>query len=234
MMPDGNTMLLHDVFGGIQVIKNVQNPSEVFIYKKLQITPWNDKCETLGGKGNFLYNNRYYLTAGWINSKIFCIDMENEYSFETFVFETPLLFKSDDLVVDKEEKFAITACYETEGYFAIVDIKKREVVKTIPSGKGTCGLTMSCDQRYVFSSNDGENSITCLDVKDWTTRKFSCDEGFKKLGIDGYIQGISMGMDNCVYVYGCSGNGAIVRFKPFDKNPTYEISFPGSKIIGIC
>ena len=55
------------------------------------------------------------------------------------------------------------------------------------------------------------------------------DNGFAKLGIKGYIQGISCGKSNEIYVYGCSGNGAIVRFTDIIKSSRYEISYPGGK-----
>jgi hypothetical protein len=58
----------------------------------------------------------------------------------------------------------------------------------------------------------------------------SAREGFEKLGITGYIQGISIGRNDEVYVYGCSGNGALVRFEDVTSSPRWTISYPGGKL----
>lgn len=234
VLPDGETMLLHDAYGGIQVIKNIQTPSKLCVYKRLPVTPWNDQCLTLGGKGNFIRNNRYYLVAGWENSSVYALDLENDYQYFEFVQPVPQLYRSDDLVISADETHAVAACYGAQGFFSIIHLASRQVVQTIPSGNGTCGLTMSAGQRYVFSSNDGEDAIVRLDMKDWTTRKFSCRPGFESLGLKGYLQGISIGTDDSIYVYNCSGDGAIAHFIPNGDSMDYHIASPYGMAKGAC
>jgi len=227
MLPDGDTMLLHDAYGGIFVIKNVCNPEKAYIYKHIQVLPWNNKLETLGGKGDFLCNYRYYLCNGWMDSSMYLIDLKDDFSFSIFIEKTPDLFCSDDLVINKEQTLAFSSCYAECGYVAITDIRQRRVIGKIASGRGTCGLTMSNDKRFVVASNDGEDSITVIDTENLNSRKYSACNAFDNLGVKGRIQGITYGADNGFYVYDCSGNGALVRFYPFNESPYCEVSCHG-------
>ena len=95
---------------------------------------------------------------------------------------------------------------------------------------GTCGLTMTNDERYVIASNDQEDSISVIDtLTDEIVNTPCAREGFDALGITGYIQGISCGQDDSIYVYGCEGNGAIVRFFDVANSNKYVISYEGGK-----
>jgi WD40 repeat protein len=227
MLPDGDTMLLHDAFGGILVIKNICDPEKAYIHKLIQVRPWNDRVETLGGKGDFLDHYRYYLCNGWTDSSMYLIDIKDDYSVARFMDSTPDLSFSDDLVINREQTLAYSSCYGSSGYIAVTDIIQRKVVNKIPSGKGTCGLTLSSDKRYAVASNDGEASVTVYDTADMSKRKYSAQDAFDSLKINSCIQGISCGADDCVYVYDCGGNGALVRFYPFRQEPYCEVSYAG-------
>jgi DNA-binding beta-propeller fold protein YncE len=126
------------------------------------------------------------------------------------------------------------ACYQSPSCVAVIDLAARKVRKMIRTGRGTCGLTMTNDERYVIASNDQDDSISVIDTKtDEVIRIPSARPGFEKLGITGYIQGISIGRNDEVYVYGCSGNGALVRFEDITSSPRWTISYPGGKLSSI-
>ena len=104
----------------------------------------------------------------------------------------------------------------------------RKVIRTIPTGKGTCGLTMSNDERYVIASNDDDDSISVIDTEtDAVVNTVSARKGFEALGLTGYIQGSSDRTDDAIHVYGCSGNGALVRFTDVAGEGAYVISYGG-------
>ena len=48
---------------------------------------------------------------------------------------------------------------------AVVDLKERIVLKCLPTGRGTCGLTMTADERYVIASNDKDDSVSVIDTR---------------------------------------------------------------------
>ena len=87
--------------------------------------------------------------------------------------------------------------------------------------------------RYEFAH--GTNTVCVYDIRtlDFVTDSLvathSARQGFEDLGITGYIQGISIGRNDEVYVYGCSGNGAIVRFEDVTGAGRWTISYPGGK-----
>lgn len=220
-MPDGNTMLLHDAYGGILVIKDIQDMNNIHIYKRLNILEKDIFLYTLGGKGHFLGNGRYYLCCGWESSKIFIIDIVDNYSFDVFMDADTRLYRSDDLVISRDKTKLYAACYGNKGHVAVIDVKTRGIISVIPCGGGTCGLTMSNDERYVIASNDRDDSITIIDsLTDKPAISMTVREGFKSLGLKGTIQGISVGQGNEIYVYDCSGSGALVCFDGLPKrNP---------------
>lgn len=182
-----------------------------------------------------LSDGRYYLCNGWLQSKMYLFDRQNDFSFELFHDEDPVLYASDDLVINKEKTKAYSACRrgnENLAHVAVIDIETRKIINTIQTGVGTCGLTMTSDERYVIASNDQDDSISVIDtVTDAVVNTPCAKAGFDKLGIRGYIQGISCGKDDSVYVYGCSGNGAIVRFFDVVNSNRYVISYPGGKYV---
>ena len=228
VMPDGDTMLLHDGFGGVFVLKG--NGDKMRIHKRLDVLGTNTCRDTLGGKGHFVLEGRYYLVAAWNHGKLFTIDMQ-DYSVETFMEIQPALAMGDDLVVSRDKTKAYVACYNAQSWVAVVDIARREVVKRIPTGCGSCGLTMTNDERYVICSNDQDDSISVIDTTvDEVVATPSARPGFEKLGIKGYIQGISIGRNDEVYVYGCSGNGALVRFTDIVGKGDWAISYPEGKL----
>lgn len=213
VMPDGNTMLLHDAFGGMFILKDIEDMNKIHIHKRLDILGTHTSMDTLGGKGHFLGNGRYYLCNGWTSSRIYILDMIQNYSWEIFTDVDPILFQSDDLVISCDKTRLYSACYNTQGYVAVTDVKTRSVIKTIPAGTGTCGLTMSNDERYVIASNDGDDSITVIDTNcDEAVMTLTAKKGFMALQQQSYIQGISIGQNDEIYVYGCAGNGALVKF----------------------
>lgn len=212
VMPDGDTMLLHDAFGGVYVLKDIEDIDRIHIHKRVDALGTNACRDTLGGKGHFIGGGRYYLCAAWQQGKLFTVDMLN-YSVETFMETQPDLAMGDDLVVSRDKTKAYVACYNAPSWVSVVDIARREIVKTIPTGSGSCGMTMTNDERYAVVSSDQDDSISVIDTEvDEVVATPSAREGFEKLGITGYIQGISIGRNDEVYVYGCSGNGALVRF----------------------
>ena len=84
---------------------------------------------------------------------------------------------------------------------------------------------MTNDERYVVCSNDQEGSMSVIDTEtDEIVNKPCAEEGFRTLGLISYIQGISCGADNSIFVYGCSGNGAIVRFFDIANSNKYIVS----------
>lgn len=231
VMPDGETMLLHDAYGGIQILKDIQNMDKIHIYKRLDVLGTNTNMETLGGKGHFIGNDRYYLCNGWDSPIIYAIDMENDYAFDVFLEDAEHLYRPDDLVVSKDKTKAYSACYHDKSYVAVTDIAKRRVIGSVKTGTGTCGLTMTNDERYVIASNDRDDSISVIDTMTDKLVSTPCARaGFEKLGIIGYIQGISIGLNDEVYVYGCSGNGALVKFWDIVDDPKWMISYAGGKI----
>ncbi len=235
VMPDGNALLVHDLCGGVILINDITDMKKIHIHKRVQVIP-NGKfrCE-IGGKGNLLSDDRYYLCNGWLQSKMYLFDRQNDFSFELFHDEDSVLYASDDLVINKEKTKAYSACRrgnENRAHVAVIDIATRKIINTIQTGVGTCGLTMTSDERYVIASNDQDDSISVIDTATDTVVNTPCAKaGFDKLGIRGYIQGISCGKDDSVYVYGCSGNGAIVRFFDVVNSNKYVISYPGGKYV---
>lgn len=230
VMPDGETMLLHDAFGGIQILKGIQDMDKIHIYKRLDILGSNVNMVTVGGKGHFIENDRFYLCNGWDSPCIYIIDMENDFSFEIFMENVEHLYRSDDLVVSSDKTKAYSACYHDESYVAVIDIAERRVIDTVKTGGGTCGMTMTNDERYVISSNDRDDSISVIDTTTDKLVSTPCARtGFDNLSITGYIQGISIGVNDEVYVYGCSGNGALVKFWDILDNPKWVISYAGGK-----
>lgn len=235
VMPDGNTLLVHDLCGGVILINDITDMEKIHIHKRVQVIP-NGKfrCE-IGGKGNLLSDGRYYLCNGWLQSKMYLFDRQNDFSFELFHDEDSVLYASDDLVINKEKTKAYSACRrgnENRAHVAVIDIATRKIINTIQTGVGTCGLTMTSDERYVIASNDQDDSISVIDTATDTVVNTPCAKaGFDKLEIRGYIQGISCGKDDSVYVYGCSGNGAIVRFFDIVNSNKYVISYPGGKYV---
>ncbi len=232
-LPDGNTLLVHDLCGGVILIKDITDMDKIHIHSRTQVIPNGEfRCE-IGGKGNFIANGRYYLCNGWLQSKMYIFDVENDFSFEIFIDEDPILYASDDLVINSDKTKAYCACRRGDkdiAHVAVIDIEKRKIIKTVPTGIGTCGLTMTNDERYVVASNDKDDSISVIDtLTDEVVNTPCAKAGFEALGITGYIQGISCGKDNSIYVYGCSGNGAIVRFFDIANSNKYIISHKGEK-----
>lgn len=234
IFPDGNTLLVHDLCGGILLIKDITDMRKIKEYKRVQVIPDGKfRCE-IGGKGNFIENGKYYLCNGWEQSKMYLFDVQNDFSFETFVDTTPELFRSDDLVITKDKTKAYSACHlgtKDRSHVVVTDIAQRKILKVIPTGVGTCGLTMTNDERYVVASNDQDDSISVIDtLTDTVVNTPSAKEGFKALGISGYIQGISCAPDNSIYVYGCAGNGALVRFYDIVHKNKYVIATKEGKL----
>lgn len=232
-LPDGNTLLVHDLCGGVIVIKDITDMDKIHIHSRTQVIPDGKfRCE-IGGKGNFIENGRYYLCCGWHQSKLYLFDVENDFSFTIFIDTDERLFCSDDLVITADKKKAYCACWSRnpggkKSHVAVIDIPGRKILKTIETGVGTCGLTMTGDERYVIASNDFDDSISVIDTLiDEVVNTPCARKGFDALGITGYIQGISCGKDDSVYVYGCSGNGAIVRFIDVANSNRYMISYKG-------
>ena len=117
---------------------------------------------------------------------------------------------------------------------AVIDIEKRCIFGTIETGIGTCGLTMTNDEQYVVASNDRDDSISVVDTEtDTVISTLSARPGFEKLDIKGYIQGISVGANDEIYVYGCSGTGALVKFWDIVDEAKWKISYRGGKIHSI-
>ena len=231
VMPDGDTMLLHDAFGGIQVLKGIQDMSRIHVHKRLDILGTNTCRDTVGGKGHLIGDGRHYLCAGWDHPRLYIIDLQ-DYTFEKFM-DHPILTRGDDLVVSRDKTKAYVACYQPESCVAVIDIAARKVIKTIQTGHGTCGLTMTNDERYVIASNDQDDSISVIDTEsDSLVATHSARSGFEDLGITGYIQGISIGRNDEVYVYGCSGNGAIVRFEDITGTGKWTISYSDGAFSG--
>ena len=234
-LPDGDSMLVHDCCGGVNIIKNITDMDKIHLYKRVQVIPGGEyRCE-IGGKGHFLNDGKYYLCNGWLQSKMYLFDVENDFSFETFIDEDPILRACDDLVISHDKKKAYAACRrgnENIAHVAVIDIEKRSIVKTVPTGIGTCGLTMTNDERYVIASNDQDDSISVIDTgTDEVVNTPCAREGFDALGLTGYIQGISCGSDNSIFVYGCFGNGAIVRFFDVANSNKYIISSKEGKYV---
>jgi DNA-binding beta-propeller fold protein YncE len=226
VMPDGSTMLLHDAFGAILVLTDIQDMTRIHVAKRLQM---HDKG-TVGGKGHFIEDGRFYLVNGWDVPAIYTIDLEHDYAVDLFLEDASMLHLPDDLVVTADGGKAYSACYHPESYVAVTDIAAKKVIGKIRTGCGTCGLTMTNDERYVVASNDQDDTISVIDtVTDQVVATHSAHTGFEKLGITGYIQGISVGRDDSIYVYGCSGSGAIVRFRDVTSSGEWTISHPGGK-----
>lgn len=234
VMPDGDTMLLHDSHGGVFVLKGIRDMDRIHVHKRLDVLGTNTAGDTLGGKGHFIGDGRYYLCAAWQHGKLFAVDLQGDYAIETFMEANSALAMGDDLVVSRDKTRAYVACYHPQSWVAVVLLENRLVHKMIQTGSGTCGLTMSNDERYVIASNDQDDSISVIDTEtDAVVATPSARPGFEKLGITGYIQGISIGRDDKVYVYGCSGNGALVRFTDIIGTGGWTISYPGGKSEGI-
>ncbi len=233
VLPDRKTLLLHDQCGGVILLSDITDMEKIHVEKRIQVIPDGKyRCE-IGGKGNFTKGGKYYLCAGWTQSCIYAFDIENGFACETFIEKDERLYCSDDLVINADKTKAYTACRrgnENRAHVAVIDIEKKKIIGTIPTGVGTCGLTMTSDERYVIASNDMDDSITVIDTTTDTVVNTPCArEGFTSLGLTGYIQGISCGSDDSIYVYGCSGNGAIVRFFDIVNSNKYTISYPGGK-----
>lgn len=227
VMPDGSTMLLHDAFGAILVLKDIQDMARIHVHKRLQMQTQG----TVGGKGHFIGDGRYYLVNGWDEPRIYTVDLENDYANELFLEDASMLHLPDDLVLTSDKTRAYSACYHAESYVAVTDITARKVIGKIRTGCGSCGLTMTNDERYVVASNDQDDSISVIDTTvDQVIATHSARAGFERLGTTGLIQGISVGRDDSIYVYGCSGTGAIVRFRDVASSGEWTISYPGGNV----
>ena len=239
-LDDGETMLIHDERRGIFVLKDIEDMGKVHIHKYLHLLPEeaekSDRVE-LGGKGHFLSGGRYYLCAGWTSGKMFLLDTQRDYSFELFMPRCPELEHGDDLVITSDKKKAYVACHrgDDQAYVHVVDLDLRKVTRCIPTGRGTCGLTMTGDERYVVASNDRDDSISIIDtVSESVVNTISAKAGFHALGLTDSIriQGISADRDDSIFVYECSGAGAIVRFDDILGKGKYAISWKGKKYEG--
>ena len=232
VMPDDDILLVHDLRGGVIVLKNISDMGKIQIHKRIQVIPGAQFRTEIGGKGHLLENGRYYLCAGWTSAQLLVFDRDADYRCDVFMPETQELLYSDDLVINKDKTKAYTACHRDKApsYVAVVDLEARSVIRKIATGCGTCGLTMSNDERYVVASNDADDSITIIDTTtDSVVNTITARQGFDALGITGYIQGISAGKDDSIYVYGCSGNGALVRFTDITGHGEYEIVYQGGR-----
>ncbi len=226
-------MLVHDVCGGVIPIRHIDDMEKLSIGNRVQVIPGGTyRCE-IGGKGSFLENDRYYLCAGWRQSKLYLFDTVSGFAPEDFIPTDPRLNGGDDLVLSRDKTKAYCACHngwEEKSHVAVIDVINRTILKTIETGVGTCGLTMTNDERYVIASNDQDDSISVIDTTiDQVVNTPCAREGFDALGIKGYIQGISCGRDDSIYVYGCEGNGALVRFFDVAHSNKYVISHKGRK-----
>ena len=77
---------------------------------------------------------------------------------------------------------------------------------------------------------NGQSYKTVIDtLTDEVVNTPCAREGFDELGIRGYIQGISCANDNSIFVYGCAGNGALVRFYDIADKNKYVISTKDGK-----
>ena len=231
VLPDGKTMLLHDLEGGVQIIDDINDMDRIRIRRRVQVLPERKFRSEIGGKGNFI-DSDHYLCAGWKSAKLFLLDATKDFEASCFMEADERLCGGDDLVLSSDRKKAYVACHkgwENRSHIAVIDIASRSIRKLIPSGVGTCGLTMTDDERYVVASNDQDDSISVIDaLTDEVVNTPCARDGFKKLGIKGYIQGIS-GKGDSIFVYGCSGNGAIVRFDNVARSNKYSISYPGGR-----
>lgn len=226
-MPDG-TLLVHDLRGGVVLVKDITDMDKIHIESRVPVIPNGEfRCE-IGGKGNFLEDGKYYLCCGWLQSKLYLFNVEEGFTFETFIDTDDILHGSDDLVINKDKTKAYCACHkgvEENGHVVVVDIPGKRIAKVIKTGVGTCGLTMTSDERYVIASNDQDASISVIDTEiDEVVNTPCAAEGFKNLGLISYIQGISCGADDSIFVYGCSGNGALVRFYDIANSNKYTIT----------
>ena len=210
ILPGGKIMFLHDHFGGILVVENIDDPMNLKIKQRLDIIGTNTAKETLGGKGDIRGNS--YICCGWVNPCLYEISL-SDYSFRRLTEFDERLASSDDLVLSPGLNTAYCACHSDNGTVVAVDMKSLQVKKIYPSGKGTCGLASLKDRRYVAASNDGEMSVTIIDtVTEEIYGVFSASPAFEKLGFNGRIQGITGTLEDEIFVYDCSGEGALVRF----------------------
>ena len=226
-MPNGD-LLVHDLRGGVQLVKDITDMNKIHVEPRIPVIPNGEfRCE-IGGKGNFLEDGKYYLVCGWHQKKLYLFNVEEGFTFEDFTEVDELLNGSDDLVINSAKTKAYCACHKGQtktAHVAVIDIASHKIAKIIPTGVGTCGLTMTNDERYVVCSNDQEGSISVIDTEtDEIVNKPCAEEGFRTLGLISYIQGISCGADNSIFVYGCSGNGAIVRFFDIANSNKYIVS----------
>ncbi len=231
-LPDGDRMLVHDLCGGIQIVEHLTDMDRIRVAMRRQVIPNGVfRCE-IGGKGAFTEDGRYYLCNGWLQDLMYRFDMQNDFAVETFVPQTEDLHHSDDLVLSADKTRAYSACHigREPSFVAVTDIARRVVVRRIPTGCGTCGLTMTNDERFVVASNDADDSISVIDTATDEVVNTPCArEGFEKLGLKGYIQGISNAGENSIFVYDCSGSGALVRFTDVVNANRYVISYPGGR-----
>lgn len=228
VMPDGSTMLLHDARGGVLVLRDIADVGRIRIERRLDVLGTNTPMDTLGGKGNFV-DGRRYLCCGWQHPRLYAVDVV-DLTWGSFL-EDARLRMADDLVVSADRTRAYCACYGAKGEscVAVVDLASRSVAKTIPTGAGTCGLAMSDDEQLVFASADAEDSIAVVDTRtDSLAATLSVRRGFAEAGIRGYLQGITARFDD-VFVYGCSGNGALAVFHITRDGAEATISWPGGQ-----
>ena len=69
-----------------------------------------------------------------------------------------------------------------------------------------------------------DDSISVIDtLTDEVVNTPCARRGFEALGITGYIQGITAAQDDSIFVYGCKGNGAIVKFMDIINSNKYII-----------
>ena len=74
VLPDGNTLLVHDLEGGVQVIENINDMEKIRVAFRTQVLPERKFRSEIGGKGNFIDKDRFYLCAGWRSAKLYLLD----------------------------------------------------------------------------------------------------------------------------------------------------------------
>lgn len=234
VLPDGETMLVHDEEGGVLVLDGVGDAMTARIRCRRQVLPERKYRSEIGGKGSLIDGGRYYLCAGWHAARLFTLDTANDFAPAPFCEPDPRLDGGDDLVLNADKTKAYVACHRgasERGHVAVVDVARREILTLIPTGTGTCGLTMTPDERCAVASNDGDESVSVIDTaSDTVVNTPSAREALAALGTRGYIQGISGAPDGSVFVYGCSGSGALVRFTDILASSACTVSFPGGKL----
>jgi YVTN family beta-propeller protein len=76
------------------------------------------------------------------------------------------------VALDRKRALAVAACFDAN-QAAVIDTNNYTVLKKIPVGTQPQFVTFSADGRLAYIANDGSDTVTTIDLSDYTTHTVS-------------------------------------------------------------